>query len=160
MGLISSVAGVAGVAVYTITKAACHAWNIGRAKAPLPAAVRAVMQRHFPELDLAKVRVCTNASLPANWIRLPGGPRMDGMALGRTIFLTGADYSRSRKALRLLMHELVHVEQVRRLGGEIAFARAYGRGYVEARGYRGNPLEAEAYEFESRAGRGLPDGVI
>ncbi|HVH38881.1 MAG TPA: DUF4157 domain-containing protein [Gemmatimonadaceae bacterium] len=160
MGLISSVAGVAGVAVYAITKAACHAWNIGRAKAPLPAAVRAVMQRHFPELDLEKVRVCTNASLPANLIRLPGGPRMDGMALGRTIFLTGADYSRSRKALRLLMHELVHVEQVRRLGGEIAFARAYGRGYVEARGYRGNPLEAEAYEFESRAGRGLPDGVI
>jgi hypothetical protein len=62
----------------------------------------------------------------------------------------------------------VHVDQVRRLGGETAFARDYGRGYVEGGGelpaylddvdaYHRNPLEAEAYRFEAqfRDDRGL-----
>ena len=60
-----------------------------------------------------------------------------------------------------LAHELVHVDQVRRHGGESEFACAYGRGYVDGDGdlpgyvrsptkYHRNPLEAEAYRFEAQ----------
>jgi hypothetical protein len=115
------------------------------------------MRAHFPALDLAAVRICRNASLPPNW--LPGAPRVAGMAFGNHIFLTLDDYARSRRGLRLLMHELVHTDQVRRAGSERAFACAYGRGFLVGGGYRGNPLEEEAYAFVAEHGASLPDGV-
>lgn len=114
------------------------------------------MRPHFPALDLAAVRVCRNASLPPNWFVRSG---VAGMAFGNAIFLALDDYTRSARGLRLLMHELVHVDQVRRLGGERAFACAYGRGYLAGGGYRGNPLEEEAYAFVAKFGAALPDGV-
>ena len=43
-----------------------------------------------------------------------------------------------------IVQELVHTEQVRRLGGEMRFACAYCRGYLAGGGYRTNPLEEEA----------------
>ena len=60
-----------------------------------------------------------------------------------------------------LIHEIVHVDQVRRYGGESAFACEYGRGYLEGGGtlptyiddptaYHRNPLEAEAYRFDAQ----------
>jgi hypothetical protein len=46
------------------------------------------------------------------------------------------------------MHELVHVDQLRRRGdNEDRFACDYGKGYLEAGNYRNNPLEEEAYDF-------------
>jgi len=46
------------------------------------------------------------------------------------------------------MHELVHVDQVRRRGNnETRFARDYGNGFLKAGNYAKNPLEVEAYDF-------------
>lgn len=101
------------------------------------------------------MRVVAGASLPANWL----GPRIfraNAMTFGRTIFVVDADPFSTARSLTLLAHELVHVDQVRRLGGERAFACAYGRGYVEGGSYRANPLEVEAYEFEDRFARMMP----
>lgn len=147
----------AGTLVYGLARTACHARNLHRPRERLPAAVLTLMRPHFPALDLGAVRVCRNASLPPNWF--PPGRDVAGMAFGNVIFLALDDYTRSARGLRLLMHELVHVDQVRRAGGERAFACAYGRGYLEGGGYRGNPLEEEAYAFVARAGPSLPDGV-
>lgn len=156
--MIARIAGCsAGTLVYGLARTACHARNRHRPLEPLPAAVRTLMRPHFPALDLAAVRVCRNASLPPNWFAL----RRDvaGMAFGNTIFMQMDDYTRSARGLRLLMHELVHVDQVRRAGGERAFACAYGRGYLQGGGYRGNPLEEEAYAFVAEFGASLPDGL-
>jgi hypothetical protein len=47
----------------------------------------------------------------------------------------------------LLLHELVHVDQGRRLG-RVGFARRYGVGFATTLSYRDNPLEQEAFGFE------------
>ncbi len=145
----------AGIAVYFTVKAACHARNVGRARRRIPDPIARTLAPHFPALDLSAVRLVTGASLPANWL----GPRVfraSAMTFGWTIFFADADPFSGPKALRLLAHELVHVDQVRRHGGERAFACAYGRGYVKGASYRANPLEVEAYEVEARVARMKP----
>jgi hypothetical protein len=83
------------------------------------------------------------------------------MTFGTTIYWRDEFDPDEPKELVRLAHELVHVEQVRRLGGESAFACAYGEGYLDGGGelptylddvtaYHRNPLEAEAYSFESQ----------
>jgi hypothetical protein len=138
-----------GIAIYFAAKSACHARNVGRTRRRIPEDVARTLAPHFPALDLATVRIVAGSSLPPNWL----GPRVfraSAMTFGRTIFFVDAEPFRGPGAVRLLAHELVHVEQVRRLGGERAFACAYGRGYVEGGSYRANPLEVEAYEVEAR----------
>jgi hypothetical protein len=49
----------------------------------------------------------------------------------------------------LLFHELVHVEQYRRLGIP-RFAELYVRGFLTGGGYDGIPLELSAYLLEDR----------
>lgn len=139
----------AGIAVYFAARAACHARNAGRARLRIPDEVARTLAPHFPALDLATVRIVAGASLPPNWL----GPRVfraDAMTFGRVIFVVGREPFDGPRALRLLAHELVHVDQVRRLGGERAFACAYGRGYLGGGSYRANPMEVEAYELEAR----------
>lgn len=150
--LIQVLAGVAGVPVYFLTKAACHLANVGRARRRLDAGIVSLMQEHLPEIDYRRVRCVHGASLPANWFPSLGGARRisaEGMTFGKTIFLRQA-------SLALLLHELVHVDQVRRFGGEIAFAYRYAVGFLSARGYRGNPLEAEAYDLVARSRGSVP----
>jgi hypothetical protein len=94
------------------------------------------------------------------------------MTFGNTIYWRDDLDESDPKDLVKLIHEIVHVEQVRRLGGETAFARTYGAGYLEGGGelpdyihqptaYHRNPLEAEAYSFEARfrdgSGQVVPD---
>ena len=81
------------------------------------------------------------------------------MTFGYTIFFKGSNIQKSRGGLKLLMHELVHVDQVRRKGGEVAFACDYGKGYLKGGSYRKNPMEVEAYDFVDKHGDSLPDGV-
>jgi hypothetical protein len=153
---------LAGVPIYFAARAACFARNAGRARLRLPAELQAELAPHFPDLDLGAVRLVAGASLPPNWL----GPKVfaaAGMTFGQTIFLAAPDPlgtlgalgapgmgSRSAGMVPLIGHELVHVDQVRRLGGERAFACAYGRGYLAGGSYRRNPLEVEAYEVEER----------
>ena len=96
------------------------------------------------------------------------------MTFGTNIFWAGVLDEETPRDLVNLLHEVVHVDQVRRLGGQDAFACAYGTGYIDGGGglpalirsptaYHRNPLEAEAYRFEARfqdeAGRVRPDRI-
>lgn len=48
----------------------------------------------------------------------------------------------------MVMHELVHTDQVRRrCNSEILFAADYDKGYLVAGNYHHNPLEKEAFDF-------------
>jgi len=93
------------------------------------------------------------------------------MTFGNTIYFRDELDEHNPQNLVKLIHELVHVDQVRRHGGESGFACAYGRGYIEGGGtlptyiadatpYHRNPLEAEAYTFDAQfrdaAGRVVP----
>ena len=49
----------------------------------------------------------------------------------------------------LLFHELVHVEQYRRLGVS-RFAELYVRGFLSGGGYESIPFEVQAYALEAR----------
>lgn len=147
-----------GRAIYRETKRASTLVNLHRRpRALLPATVTR-LQPWFPELDLATVRVRTACRLPPNRFRPDGD--VYAMTFGSTIHWRGElDESAPTHLVRLL-HELVHVDQVRRLGGEGAFACAYGEGYLAGGGnlpahlrhptaYHRNPLEAEAYRFDA-----------
>jgi hypothetical protein len=83
------------------------------------------------------------------------------MTFGYTIYWRDSLDESDPGDLVKLIHEVVHVEQVRRFGGEANFSCEYGKGYVAGGGdlpthirrpsaYHRNPLEAEAYSFEAR----------
>lgn len=135
----------------------CLARNAQRQRRELWKNTRKALKPFFPNLKLRDVRFCINSSLPGNWFQSAGS--VGGMTFGYTIFFKGSDLQKSRAGLRLLMHELVHVDQVRRKGGEVAFACGYGKGYLKAGNYRDNPMEVEAYDFVTKHGGSLPDGV-
>jgi hypothetical protein len=148
-----------GTATYREARRAARLVNLGRRPARLrPETIRR-LQRLFPELDLAHVQVRTRCRLPANRFAERGSTY--AMTFGNCIFWRDRLDEHDPRDLVKLVHELVHVDQVRRLGGEDAFACAYGMGYLEGGGvlpayiddpdaYHRNPLEAEAYTFEAR----------
>ena len=83
------------------------------------------------------------------------------MTFGYTIFWRDELDENNPDHLVGLIHELVHVDQVRRHGGESEFACHYGRGYIDGGGelpayiadvtaYHRNQLEAEAYTFDAQ----------
>lgn len=159
-----------GRSVYTEAKRASQIVNVLRPRHPLSAATVARLQPWFPELDLGTVRVRTVCRLPPNRFQERG--HIYAMTFGSTIYWRDELDEDDPGDLVRLMHELVHVDQVRRHGGESAFACAYGEGYLSGGGdvpthidqptaYHRNPLEAEAYAFEARfrdpAGRVVAD---
>jgi hypothetical protein len=90
------------------------------------------------------------------WVGGPVPPGADAVTLGSLIVVR----RRSAESARLLRHELVHVEQWRRLGVTGFLARylgAYLRWRLRAHGHRGAylriPLEVEA-EWRARRGEG------
>jgi hypothetical protein len=148
-----------GRSIYLETKRATWAVNAHRRPRPLTSATIARLAPWFPELDLSTVRVRTTCRLPPN--RFAASGDIYAMTFGSTIYWRDDLNEADARDLVRLVHELVHVEQVRRHGGESEFACAYGRGYVEGHGelpgylrkptqYHRNPLEAEAYRFESQ----------
>lgn len=146
-----------GKVIYAAAKLSCQAANVARKDRELWDNTRKLFKKYFPDLNLKKVRFHINCTLPGNWFTSANS--VDGMTFGYDIYFKGSDLQKSRKGLRLLMHELVHVDQVRRLGGELAFACKYGEEYVKAGNYRDNRLEVEAYDFVAKHGASLPDGV-
>ena len=145
-----------GIHVYAGAKALVYTRNSMRKRRKLWKSTRKVMKKYFPKLKLGKVRFCINCSLPGNWFESPD--KVAAMTFGDTIFFKGTYIQKSRDGLKLLMHELVHVDQVRRKGGELKFAAAYGRGYLKGGSYRKNPMEVEAYNFVAKNGNSLPNG--
>jgi hypothetical protein len=107
---------------------------------------RRVLADLFPDLDLERVRVRHRA-------RLAIPARYRAITLGSGIYARPALSAASLADLELLLHELAHVRQYRRLGW-LGFACAYGAG-VATSGYRASPLETEARDFVSRHGTEL-----
>lgn len=148
-----------GKTVYRETKRATAIANVNRRREELPAAARSVLAPWFADLDLSDVRLRTRCRLPPNRFKPTGN--IYAMTFGNTIYWRGDFDAADPRDLVRLAHELVHVDQVRRLGGEPSFACAYGEGYLNGGGdlpsyldrvtaYHRNPLEAEAYSFESK----------
>lgn len=158
-----------GRAVFRETKRAAQLANMRRVRRPLRPATQATLAVLFPELDIAAIRVRTRCRLPANRFQPTGS--IYAMTFGSTIYWRDELDEDDPVQLVRLIHEVVHVDQVRRFGGESGFACEYGKGYLRGGGvlpshirqpsdYHRNPLEAEAYTFESRfrdgAGRVVP----
>lgn len=147
-----------GKVIYREAKRSAQIVNVRRPTTPLPDSVQGRLAPEFPDLDLGDVRIRTRCRLPANRFDRTGS--VYAMTFGNTIYWRGdVDFETPRDLARLV-HELVHVDQVRRLGGEAAFACAYGVGFVDGDGdvpptirnptaYHRNPLEAEAYTIEA-----------
>lgn len=152
------------------TKRSAMIVNVGRPSRSLRPATQAMLRELFPDLDVEHIRVRTRCRLPANRFKPDGS--IYAMTFGYTIYWRDELDEDDPGHLVKLIHETVHVDQVRTHGGESGFACAYGRGYIEGGGrvpdhidrptaYHRNPLEAEAYEFDARfrdeRGRVVPD---
>lgn len=148
-----------GRSVFAETKRSAQIVNITRSRRPLQPATITRLKPLFPELDLATIRVRTRCRLPSNQFRQTGS--IYAMTFGYTIYWRDELDETNPVDLVKLIHEIVHVDQVRRYGGESSFACEYGRGYIEGGGtlptyidaptaYHRNPLEAEAYTFDAR----------
>lgn len=148
-----------GQIVYRETKRSAQVANVLRPRRELNADTRAMLRQLFPDLDVDRIRVKTRCRLPSNKFSQSG--RIYGMTFGYTIYWRDElDEDRPSDLVKLI-HETVHVDQVRRFGDENAFACEYGKGYVAGGGdlpahisrvtaYHRNPLEAEAYNFDAR----------
>ena len=96
------------------------------------------------EIDLAAVR--THVGGVIGWYLRR--KRRGAMTIGDHIFYRD---ERRRDDVALLVHELVHVAQYRRLG-RARFLRQYAQDLAKAGGYsRELPLEAPAYERQAAA---------
>jgi hypothetical protein len=102
---------------------------------------REILAGFLPELDLETVRVRHRA-------RLAIPRRYRAITLGSGIYARPALEASRLEDLELLLHELVHVRQYRRLS-RLGFAWVYGA-EIGAVGYRRNALETEAREFVRR----------
>jgi hypothetical protein len=150
---------VLGQSVYRETKRSAQIVNVARPRRSLQAATIARLKPLFPDLDLAKITVRTRCRLPSNQFRPTGS--IYAMTFGYSIFWRDDLDENAPDDLVKLIHEIVHVDQVRRHRDESSFACDYGRGYVEGGGslpsyidaptaYHRNPFEAEAYTFEAQ----------
>jgi hypothetical protein len=151
-----------GQSIFTETKRSAQIVNVLRPRRPLQPATVARLKPLFPDLDLTKITVRTRCRLPSNRFRQTGS--IYAMTFGYSIFWRDDLDETNPLNLVQLIHEIVHVDQARRMGGESSFACAYGRGYIEGGGnlpaylakrtdltaYHRNPLEAEAYSFDAR----------
>jgi hypothetical protein len=146
IGTLRKLGGCAGgIAIYDATKAAAAAANSipgdYREFHSLRPETKRRLRFLFPELNFDKVEFRRNCTLPPGWF----GDNVDAMTFGYTIYFRIGNIQGTEAGLRLLIHELVHVDQVRRRGdSETKFACDYGVGYLSAGDYENNPLEREA----------------
>lgn len=138
--LIGGVAAVVAFYVYILPGVTLlNRWKIRQA---LSDPTRAMLGALFVDVDLPQVKIVANAIIP--WPR----PKR-AITLGSSVYVRyGFDQAKSRD-LRLLLHELVHVDQYRRLG-MLGFIWSYGRALGRSGSYRKNSLEVEAFAFAAQ----------
>ena len=155
--LVALGACLGGEIIYQIAKADNIIANQLRPYLQIPPSVRTRLAGVFPGKDFANVFFVDQALLAANHFKSGTEGMTFGMLYstlgipGNALYLKPKfDFSQANFK-RLLVHELVHVLQYRQFGHELAFACAYGIGYVKAGfDYKKNPLEAQAYDFVTR----------
>ena len=147
-----------GKAIYGETKRSAQIVNAARPRRALRPATKTLLRQLFPDLDVDQIRVRTKCRLPSNRFHRTGS--IYAMTFGSTIYWRDELDEGNPRDLVKLIHETVHVDQARRLGGERGFACEYGKGYLLGGGevpgfisrptaYHRNPLESEAYTFEA-----------
>lgn len=135
-----------GKLIYKAAKIAMQVANVMRKDRKLKPATKQLMQPFFPKLNLNKVTFHINCTLVPNWFTTTN--KIRGMTFGYTIYFKGSGIQKTKAGLRLLMHELVHVDQVRRCDDdEDKFACKYGKGFLDGGSYEKNPMEVEARDF-------------
>jgi hypothetical protein len=133
----------AGMSVYAVSKKAAETMNKSKPKTTLTPESKKRLSAFFKDIPWDKIVVIEQAELPANLFK----DNIAGMTFGQTIFTTYKNSQTDFFALHNLIHELVHVEQIERLG-ELEFSKIYGQQFVTCGGYGEKmPLEAEAYGF-------------
>ena len=149
-----------GQVAFRETKRSAQLANLTRSSEPLNEETQAMLRKLFPDLDVSQIRVRRGCRLPANRFDERGSTY--AMTFGHSIYWRDKVLDEDNPVdLVKLIHEVMHVEQTRRLGGEAEFACAYGEGYLQGGGdvpvrikdptaYHRNPLEAEAYTFDSQ----------
>jgi hypothetical protein len=148
-----------GKTAYREARRATTIANVFRPRRRLHPKTSAMLARLFPDLDVARIRYKARSRLPPN--RFADDGWVAAMTFGYTLYFRDKLDESKAKDLALLVHEVVHVDQVRRHGSEDEFACAYGEGYLTGKGdlpghirnpskYHRNPLEAEAYRFQAR----------
>jgi len=140
-----------GIAIYFAAKAAAATANLLKQRNKLNASTKSKFRPLFPHLDLDRVRVRPDCTLPPNWFT--SADDVVAMTFGYTIYCKGKKMQSTNNKLNVLMHELVHVDQIRRRDdSESKFACDYGKGFVAAGNYSDNPLEVEADNFVAANG--------
>ena len=121
----------------------------------IPDHMIAPMRAFFPESILAETQI-VRARMPDPilypLVRLFGIKGMLEMSSIGAITLVDLVAYPDELDPGTLFHELVHVVQYRVLGLK-QFARLYVRGFLEGGGYKGIPLERQAYQLGTRFGR-------
>lgn len=136
----------AGVVLFSISKAAAGLANMKVPARRLSSKTINLMKPLFPQLELERVKIKEGSTIPPNWLRK--GKRFSAITFGYTVFFTETGMQSTNEKLNVVMHELVHTDQVRRRGdSESRFAGDYGKGFIKAGNYRDNPLEKEAFDF-------------
>ena len=147
-----------GRGIYREAKRSTQLVNAHRPWRRLRPDTQEMLRTLFPDLDVERIRYRTRCRLPSNRFRESGS--IYAMTFGYSIYWRGDFDERNPRQIVDFIHEVMHVEQVRRFGGEDAFACEYGKGYLQGGGelpatirkpstYHRNPLEAEAYRFEA-----------
>lgn len=137
--------GVTGAMVYYAAKVSASIANSNKKRSRISSDARKRIQIFFPTLDLSKVWIIENAIIPANWIERES--RTEAMTFGWNIYAKRDDLQYQYEGILVLIHELVHVQQMQ-LVGETNFAARYGKEYIQF-GYPNMPLESEAFHFVS-----------
>lgn len=137
---------LAGVVVYWLSKHAAALANLHRKPLALDPQTRRRIHLLLPDVDLSSLRIVSGAWLPAQAFHRS----IIGMAYKDRIYVGVRGSLDTYESFLLLVHELVHILQIQRLG-ELRFAGEYGCQFLYAGGYgREMPLEAEAYDFVDR----------
>ena len=152
LGILKKMGGCqGGIHIYYAAKAAVAVTNINKERNRLKESTKAKFRPLFPHLNLDRVRIRPRCTLPGNWFTSSND--VQAMTFGYTIYCKGTRMQSTNAKLNVIMHELVHVDQVRRRDdSESQFACDYGKGYLKAGNYRDNAMEVEAYDFEAQYG--------
>lgn len=146
LALKRSIGCLSGISIYMVAKTAARIANFFVRRQELNSDTKNIMRPLFPFLDLERIRIKSGSTLPANWFRRKA--KFVAITFGYTIYCTGKKMQSTNMSLNVIMHELVHADQIRkRDNSEIKFASDYGKGYLNTGNYRHNPLEEEAFDF-------------
>ncbi|MGZ3488834.1 MAG: hypothetical protein ACXVBY_18460 [Isosphaeraceae bacterium] len=132
-----------------------HRKRLVRNSGTIQAETQAQLGGFFPDSVLAETRVI-RAVMPEPMlyplVKVFGIQGLLEMSSIGAITLVDVVAYPGRLDCSTLFHELVHVVQYRVLGLK-RFAELYVRGFLERGGYRGIPLERQAYELGARFDR-------